>query len=117
SPPGQSGNRQYSHAFKSNVALQVNHQARSRRERGRSRFLHREPICLRPRARVDRTLFEREGNDPTASLCPKATDYARSPRTSRAAPPVAVFAGRPSSPELTAGHTPGDSEVESMRWY
>src|ERR1700687_952719 len=97
--------------------LQFNDRAISKRERGRSRFPHREPIGLHPRRRVDRTLPEREGNDPAASPCLKSTDYARNPRTSRAAPRVAVFAERPSSPELTAEHTPGDSEVESMRCY
>src|SRR4030088_8267 len=97
------------------VVLQVIGRALSKRERGRSRSPHREPIGLLPRARVDRTLLEREGNDPAASPCLKATDYARSPRTSRAAPRVAVCAERPSSPELAAEHTHGDSEVESMR--
>jgi len=52
----------------SNIALQVNDRALSKRERGRSRSPHREPIGLPPRARVDRTL-EREGNDPAASPC------------------------------------------------
>ena len=99
------------------IALQVNDRALSKRERGRSRSPHREPIDLPPRARVDRTLLEREGNDPAASPCLKATDYARSPRMSRAAPRVAVGAERPSSPELAAEHTHGDSEVESMRCY
>jgi anti-sigma regulatory factor (Ser/Thr protein kinase) len=98
-------------------ALQVKDRALSKRERGRSRSPHREPIGPPPRARVDRTLMEREGNDPAASPCLKATDYARSPRTSRAAPRVAVCAERPSSPELAAEHTHGDSEVESMRCY
>src|SRR5437016_1660609 len=69
------------------------------------------------RARVDRTLLGGEVNDPAASPCLVATDYARSPRTSRAAPRVVVFAERPSSPELAGEHTPGDSEVESMRCY
>src|SRR3984893_18799693 len=109
--------RRFSHGFVSNVALQVNDRALSKRERGRSRFPHREPIGLHPRARVDRILLEREGNDPAASPCLEATDYARSPRTSRAAPRVAVLAERPSSPELAVEHTPGDSEVESMRCY
>ena len=98
-------------------SLQINDRARSKRERGRLRSPHREPIGLPPRARVDRTLLEREGNDPVASPCPKTIDYARSPRTSRAARRVAVFAERPSSPELAGEHTPGDSEVESMRCY
>src|SRR5205823_3474103 len=96
---------------------EVNDRALSKRDRGRSRSPHREPIGLHPRARVDRTLLEREGNDPAASPCLEATDYARSPRTSRAAPRVVVFAERPSSPELAGEHTPGDSEVESMRCY
>jgi len=108
---------QISHGVVSNIALQVNDRELSKRERGRSRSPHREPIGLPPRARVDRTLLEREGNDPAASPCLKATDYARSPRTSRAAPRVAVCAERPSSPELAAEHTHGDSEVESMRCY
>src|SRR5580693_3235186 len=107
----------FSHGVVSNIASQVNDRALSKRERGRSRFPHREPIGLPPRARVDRTQLEREGNDPAASPCLKATDYAGSPRTSRAAPRVAVCAGRPSSPVLAAEHTPGDSEVESMRCY
>src|SRR5438876_3407548 len=109
--------RRFSHRVVSNIALQVNNRALSKRERGRSRFPRREPIGLHPRARLDRTLLEREGNDPAASPCLKATDYARSPRTSRAAPRVAVFAERPSSPEIAAGHTPDDSGVESMRCY
>src|SRR5580693_683371 len=87
------------------------------RERDRSRFPLREPIDLHRQARADRALWEREGNDPAASLCLKATDYARNPRKSRAAPRAAVFAGRPSSPEPTAEHRLGDSEVESMRCY
>ncbi len=95
----------------------VNDRALSKRERGRSRSPHREPIGLPPRAPVDRTLLEREGNDPAASPCLKATDYARSPRKSRGAPQVAVCAEHPSSPELAAEHTHGDSEVESMRCY
>src|SRR2546425_1313493 len=109
--------RRFSHGIVSNIALQVNDRARSKRERGRSRSPHREPIGLPPRARVDRTLLEREGNDPAACPCLKATDYARSPRTSRAAPRVAVCAEHPSSPELAAEYTHGDSEVESMRCY
>src|SRR5579862_1126573 len=52
-----------------------------------------------------------------ASPCLKTTDYARSPRTSRAAHRVAVCAEHPSSPELAAEHRHGDSEVESMRCY
>src|SRR6266581_6898487 len=107
----------FSHGVVSNIALQVNDRALSKRERGRSRSPHREPIGLPPRARVARTLLEREENDPAASPCLKATDYARSPRTSRAARRVAVFAERPSSPELAAEHTPGDSEIESTRCY
>src|ERR1700682_660756 len=89
----------------------INNRALSKRERGRSRFPHREPTGLHPRARVDRTLLEREGNDPAASPCLNATDYARNPRTSSAAPRVAVFAERPSSPELAAEHRLGDSQV------
>src|SRR6266576_3574584 len=92
--------RLFSHGVVSNIALQVNDRALSKRGRGRSRSPHREPIGLHPRARVDRTLLEREGNDPAASPYLKATDYARNPRTSRAALRVAVFADRPSSPEL-----------------
>src|SRR5258708_36195214 len=88
-----------------------------KRGRGRARFPHREAIGLHPRAPVDRTVLAREGNDPAASPCLKATDYARSPRTSKAGLGAAVFAERPSSPELAAGHTPGDSEVVSMRCY
>jgi hypothetical protein len=42
------------------------------RERDRSRFPLREPIDLHRQARADRTLSEREGNDPGASLCLKA---------------------------------------------
>src|ERR1700692_60661 len=80
-------------------------------------LLTANPSIYPPRARVDRTRSEREGNDPAASPCLKATDYARSPRTSRAAPRVAVFAERSSSPELTGEHTPGGSEVGSMRCY
>src|ERR1700682_3015937 len=80
----------------------INDRALSKRERGRSRFPHREPIGLHPRARVDRTLLEREGNDPAAFPCLKATDYARSPRKSRAAPRVAISEERPSNPELVA---------------
>src|SRR5204863_9090542 len=95
----------------------VNDRARSRREHDRSRFLHREPIGLHPHPRVDRTRLEREGNGPAASLCLRPTDYARSPRTSRAAPRVAAFAERPSSPEPTGGRTPGDSQVELGRSY
>src|SRR5207247_7919854 len=109
--------RRFSHGVVSNIALQVNDRALSKRERGRWRFPHREPIGLHPRARVDRTLLEREGHDPAASPCLKATGYARNPRTSRAAPRVAVFAVRPSSPELAAERRLGDSEVESMRCY
>jgi hypothetical protein len=105
------------HGFVSNIALQINDRAVSRRERGRSRFPHREPIGLHPRAPVDRILLEREGSGPAASLCLKATDYVRNPRTSRAAPRVAVFAEHPSSPQLGAEQTLGDSEVESMRCY
>jgi len=105
------------HGFVSNIALQINDRALSKRERGRSRFSHREPIGLHPRARVDRTLLEIEGNGPAASLCLKATDYVRNPRTSRAAPRVAVFTERPSSPPLAAEQRLGDSEVESMRCY
>src|SRR5258707_3709762 len=101
----------------STIARQVNDRALSKRERVRSRFPHREPIGLHPRARADRSLLAREGNDPAASLCLKATGYAHSPKTSRAAPRVAAFAERPSSPELAAGHTPGGSKVESMRCY
>src|SRR5437868_5622582 len=55
----------------------VNDRALSKRERGRSRSPHREPIDLRPRPRVVRTLLETEANDPAASPCLKATDYAR----------------------------------------
>jgi hypothetical protein len=95
----------------------LNDRALSKRERDRSRFPHREPIGLHRRPRVDRTPPEREGNGPAASPCLSPTDYARSPRTSRAAPQVAVFAGRPSSPERAAEYTPDDSEVESMRCY
>ena len=62
------------------MALQVNDRALSKRERGRSRFPHREPIGRHPRARVDRTLLEREGNDPAASPYLKATDCARNPK-------------------------------------
>ena len=106
-----------SHRVVSNIALQVNDRALSKRERGRSRSPHREPIDLHHHERVDRTLLEREGNDPAASHYLKATDYARNPRTSRAAPRVEVFAERPSSPELAGEHTLDDSEVESMRSY
>src|ERR1700722_11686092 len=91
--------RRFSYGVVSNIAAQINERALSKRERGRSRSPHREPIGLPPRARVDRTLLEREGNDPAASPCLKTTDYARSPRTSRAAPRVAVCAEHPSSPE------------------
>ena len=98
-----------------NIALQVTDRALSKREHGRSRFPHREPIGLHPRARVDRTRLEKEGSDPAASPCPKATDYARNPRTSRAAHQAGVFAERPSNPELTGEHRPADSEVGSMR--
>src|SRR5580693_6442616 len=95
----------------------LNHRGLSKRVRGRSRFPHREPIGLHRRARVDRTLLEREGNDPAASPYLKATDYARSPRMSRADPRAGVFAERPSSPELATEHKLGDSGVESMRCY
>src|SRR5436853_5849247 len=97
--------------------MPVKPSARSKRERAHLRYPHREPIGLHPRARVDHTLLEREGNDPAASPCPKPTDSARSPRTSRAAPPAAVFSGRPSSPELAGENTLDGSEVESMRSY
>src|ERR1700682_2265128 len=93
----------------------INDRALSKRERGRSRFPHREPIGLHPRAPVDRAPLEKEENDPAASPYLKTTDYARNPRTSRAAPRAGVFAERPSNPELTAEHRPADSEVESMR--
>ena len=99
------------------IGRRFNNRALSKRERGRSRSPHREPIGLPPRARVDRTLLEREGNDPAASPYLKATDYAHNPRTSRAAPRAVVFVERPSSPELTGEQRLGDSEVESMRCY
>src|SRR5438874_1068803 len=95
----------------------VNDRARSKPEHDHSRFLHREPIGLHPRPRVDRTRLEKEENDPAASLCLKAIDDARSPRTSRAVPRVAVFVERPSSPEPTGGRTLGDSQVASERSY
>jgi hypothetical protein len=104
----------------SKIDMQVNHPARSKRERDRSRFPHHEPIGLHLRPRVDRVPLEREGregNDPAASPCLMPTDCARSPRTSKAAPRVAVFAERPSSPEPAGEHTPHDSEVKSMRSY
>src|SRR6202049_4140962 len=101
--------------FASNIPLRVNDRALSKRERGRSRFPHREPIGLHPRAPVDRAPLEKEENDPAASPYLKTTDYARNPRTSRAAPRAGVFAERPSNPELTAEHRPADSEVGSMR--
>src|SRR5580704_10789185 len=113
----QARKRRFSHGVGSHIALQVNERARSKRERGRSRSPHRESIGLPPRAQVDQTRLEREGNDPAASPCLKAIDYVGSPRTSRAALRVAACAVRPSSPELAAEHTPGDSEVESMRCY
>src|SRR3984957_2156114 len=106
-----------SHAAVSKITIQINDRALSKRERGRSRSLHREPIGLLPRARVDRERLEREGNDPAASLCLKATDCACSPKTSRAAPRVAVCAEHPSSPERAAERTHADSAVESMRCY
>jgi hypothetical protein len=62
-----------------NTALRVTDRAISTRERGRSRFPLREPIGPRPHGPVGRTLWEREGNDPAASLCLRATDYACSP--------------------------------------
>ena len=99
------------------TALQVNDRALSTRERDRSRFPHREPIGLHRRPRVGRTRLQTEGNDQAASLCLKPTDYARSPRTSRADPRVGVLAEHPSSPERAAEQTPGGSEVESMRCY
>src|ERR1700675_4157549 len=52
-----------SHGVVSAIALQVNDRALSKRERGRSRSPHRDPIGPPPRARVDRPLWEREGND------------------------------------------------------
>src|ERR1700730_11144994 len=61
--------RRFSHGVASNIALQVNERALSKRERGRSRSPHREPIGLPPHAPVERTLWEREGNDPAASPC------------------------------------------------
>src|ERR1700682_1316827 len=72
----------------------INDRALSKRARGRSRFPHREPIGLHPRPRVDRTVWEIEGKDPAASPYLKASDYARSPKMSRAVPRVAVFAER-----------------------
>src|ERR1700682_5912146 len=93
----------------------INDRALSKRERGRSRFPHREPIGLHPRARVGRALLEREKNDPAASPYLKAIDSARNPRTSRAAHQAGVFAERPSNPERAAEHRPADSEAGSMR--
>ena len=97
--------------------LAVTDRAISTRERGRSHFPLREPSGLRPRGPAARTRWEREGNDPGASPCLKATDCARNPKTSRAALQVAVFAGRRSSPGIAGGHKPGGSAVESMRSY
>src|SRR5215468_2312234 len=85
------------------------------RERGRSRFLLREPIGLRPLGSAARPRREREENDPGASPCLKATDCARNPKTSRVDPRVAAFAERRSSPGIVGGYTLGGSEAESMR--
>ena len=100
-----------------NTALRVTDRALSTRERGRSRFPLREPTGPRPRGAVARTLMEREGNDPGASPCLKATDCARNPKTSRAAPRVEVFAERRSSPGIAGGNKLGGSAAESMRSY
>ena len=97
--------------------LRVNDRTQSKRERGRSRFPLRGPIGLHHPLRAGRTWLEKEGNDPGASLCLKATDCARSPRRSRAGPLVAVFAERPSNPGIAGGRTPGGSAVESMHCY
>ena len=95
----------------------VNNRAQSTRGRGRSRFPLRGPTGLHRPAPGRRRLSEREGNEPAACSCPKAVDFARSPRTSRADARVAVFAGRPSSPETAGAQTPGGSQVESTRSY
>src|SRR5258708_24665494 len=100
-----------------NTALRVTDRALSTRERGRSRYPRLEPIGPRPRGPAARTRWEREGNDPGASPCLKATDCARNPKTSRADLPVAVFAERRSSPGIGGGHKPGGSAAESMRSY
>jgi len=102
---------------RSTPALPVTDRALSTRERGRSRFPLREPIGHAPVDQFARTLGEREGNDPGASPCLKATDCAHNPKTSRAAPRVEVFAERRSSPGIAGGHKPGGSAVESMRSY
>src|SRR5262249_14914760 len=78
----------------SNARCEVSDRARSTPERGRSRSLLREAIGLRLRGPAARTHWEREGNDPGAFPCLRATDCARNPKTSRAVPPAEVFAER-----------------------
>ena len=60
--------KQYRAMRRGDIALQVTDRALSKREHGRSRFPHREPIGLHPRARVDRTRLEKEGSDPAHPL-------------------------------------------------